>query len=151
MCFAWLCSAWDKLDPRSWRSAANVMGALRLQNAPHACGINGCCSDFLSGDFLQTKVVELRTSVDLERSFGPIYARGLLTQGQSSFAVLGVNAEETQASIDASLTFGILWLDLCRQSQAGKTVVEGLKLFLPAEKSCLTRERMARLHREAGK
>jgi hypothetical protein len=65
--------------------------------------------------------------------------------------VLGVIAQETQASIDAALTFGILWLDLCRQSQAGRTVVEGLKLFLPAEGSALARERMARLHRDAAK
>jgi hypothetical protein len=49
--------------------------------------------------FPSYKVVELRTSVDLERSFGPIYARGLLGQGQSSFAVLGVNAEEPQARL----------------------------------------------------
>jgi len=40
------------------------------------------------------------TAVDLEKSFGPIYARGLLRQGQSAFAVLGVNTSETQASID---------------------------------------------------
>ena len=58
--------------------------------------------------------------MDLEHSFGPIYARGLLRQGQSAFAVLGVNGQETQASIDAALTFGILWLDSCRQTQAGK-------------------------------
>src|SRR5580704_3104903 len=44
----------------------------------------------------------LRTSMDLERSFGPIYSRGLLYQGQSAFAVMGVNAQETQASIDAA-------------------------------------------------
>jgi hypothetical protein len=90
----------------------------------------------------------LTTSADLERSFGPIYARGLLRRGQSGFAFLGVN---TQASIDAVLTFGILWLDACRQAQAGKMVVEGLKLFLPAGRSALTRERMAHLHQNAAK
>ena len=63
--------------------------------------------------------------MDLEQSFGPIYTRGLLRQGQSAFAVLGVNENESQASIDAALTFGILWLDICRQSQAGKSVVGG--------------------------
>jgi hypothetical protein len=93
----------------------------------------------------------LTTSSDLERSFGPIYARGLLHRGQSGFAVLGVNAHETQSSIDAALTFGILWLDACRLAQAGKMVVEGLKLFLPAGTSALTRERMAHLHQGAAK
>jgi hypothetical protein len=93
----------------------------------------------------------LLTSADLERSFGPIYARGLLHRGQSGFAVLGVNPQEAQSSIDAALTFGILWLDACRVAQAGKTVVEGLKLFLPADTSALTRERMAHLHPGAAK
>ena len=93
----------------------------------------------------------LSTAVDLERSFGPIYARGLLRRGQSGFAVLGVNPQETLSSIDAALTFGILWLDVCREAQAGKMVVEGLKLFLPAGTSALTRERMAHLHSGAAK
>jgi hypothetical protein len=93
----------------------------------------------------------LSTSMDLERSFGPVYARGLLHRGQSAFAVLGVNAQETQGSIDAALTFGILWLDACRVAKAGKFVVEGLKLFLPAGASALTRERMGHLNAEAAK
>jgi hypothetical protein len=93
----------------------------------------------------------LTTSADLERSFGPIYARGLLRRGQSGFAVLGVNPQENQSSIDAALTFGILWLDACRVAQAGKVVVEGLKLFLPAGTSALTRERIAHLHQHAAK
>ncbi len=97
------------------------------------------------------KVQQLTTSANLERSFGPIYARGLIRQGQSAFAVLGVNAQETQASMDAALTFGILWLDFCRQSQIGKCLVEGLKLFIPAGCSALTRERMAHLNQEAAK
>jgi hypothetical protein len=101
--------------------------------------------------FPSFEATPLRTSMDLERSFGPIYCRGLLHQGQSAFAVLGVNAQETQASIDAGLTFAILWLDACRQSHAGKFVVEGLKLFLPAGTAHLTRERMARLNSQAAK
>jgi hypothetical protein len=68
----------------------------------------------------------LTTSIDLERSFGPIYARGLLRRGQSGLAVLGVNPQETQSSIDAALTFAILWLDVCREAQARKMVVAGL-------------------------
>jgi hypothetical protein len=101
--------------------------------------------------FPEFKADPLSTAMDLEHSFGPIYARGLLRRGQSGFAVLGVNAEETQASIDAALTFGILWLDSCRQRKAGKFVIEGLKLFLPARSATLTRERMAHLNPQAAK
>jgi len=99
----------------------------------------------LERHFPEWTIARLTTGVDLEKSFGPIYARGLLRRGQHALAVLGVNAQETQASIDASLTFGILWLDACRQAQAGKAVLEGLNLFVPHGTSSLARERMANL------
>jgi hypothetical protein len=97
------------------------------------------------------QVAPLSNGMDLERSFGPIYSRGLLRKGQSGFALLGVNAEETQASIDAALTFGMLWLDASRQTHAGKMVVEGLKLFVPAGCSAPVRERTAHLNRKLAK
>lgn len=101
--------------------------------------------------FPDLTLAQLSTSMDLEKSFGPIYARGLLKRGQSGFAVMGVNAQELQSSIDAALTFGILWLDVCRQAHAGKLVIEGLKLFVPAGCSALERERMVHLNRAAAK
>jgi hypothetical protein len=105
----------------------------------------------LDRHFPEFKVTRLTSRVDLEKSFGPVYARGLLRQGQTALAVLGVNARETQASIDAALTFGILWLDVCRQTQPANVLVEGLKMFLPAGSSALVRERMANLNRDAAK
>lgn len=105
----------------------------------------------LKRSFPDFALPQLTVSSDLEKSFGPIYARGLLRRGQSGFAVLGVNAQELQASIDAALTFGILWLDTLRQLQAGKLVIEGLKLFVPAGSAGLVRERMAHLNRNAAK
>jgi hypothetical protein len=74
-------------------------------------------------------MVQITTGANLEQSFGPVYARGLLRRGQSAFAVFGLNAQETQSSIDASLTFAILWFHLCRKTNANKLHVEGLKLF----------------------
>jgi hypothetical protein len=41
------------------------------------------------------KIEALRGSMDLEHSFGPAYARGLLTHGQSAWALIAVNAEES--------------------------------------------------------
>ena len=96
-------------------------------------------------------ITRLTTGMDLEKSFGPTYARGLLRQGQSAFAVLGVNSSETQASIDAALTFGILWLEACRHSAGGKFLVGGLHLFVPQGCSALVRERMINLNRAAAK
>jgi len=97
------------------------------------------------------KVTKLTTGVDLEKSFGPVYTRGLLRRGRSAVALLGVNAHETQSSIDAALTFGILWLDVCRQVQSANVLVEGLKMFVPSGSSSLVRERMANLNQDAAK
>jgi hypothetical protein len=105
----------------------------------------------LERHFPDFKVIKITGNADLEKSFGPVYARGVIRQGRSAFAVLGVNAQETQASIDAALTFGILWLDVCRQSQPLNVLTEGLKLFVPQGTSSLVRERMANLSREAAK
>ena len=90
--------------------------------------------------FAEFKIAKLTAGVDLEKSFGPVYTPGLVRQGRTAFALLGVNAQETQASIDAALTFGILWLDVCRRSQGANMLVEGLKMFVPAGTSALVRE-----------
>jgi hypothetical protein len=97
------------------------------------------------------KVEHLSISPDLEHSFSPVYTRAVLRAGQSAFAVLGVNAEETQSSVDAVLSFGILWMDYQRQHLAGRAHVEGLKLFLPPGRSEVVRQRVAHLNAEAAK
>jgi hypothetical protein len=115
----------------------------------------------LERHFPEFAIARLTSGVDLEKSFGPIYTRGVLRRGQSGFAVLGVNGKETQASVDAALTFGILWLDVCRTSHFSQKqrevghpktrFVEGLILFVPRGTSALVRERMANLSRSAAK
>jgi hypothetical protein len=97
------------------------------------------------------KLEKLSSAMDLERSFGPIYTRGLVRKGRSAFAALGVNAQESSASIDASLTFGLLWLQTCREREAGKSVIEGLKLFIPQGRSAVVRARMAHLNHTIAK
>ena len=101
--------------------------------------------------FPEFRLAHMTTGANLEQSFGPVYARGLLRRGQSAFAVLGVNEQEAQSSIDASLTFAILWLDLCRKTHAAKLHVEGVKLFVPAGTADLLRARMAHLNHDAVK
>jgi hypothetical protein len=97
------------------------------------------------------KVEHLSISPDLEHSFSPVYTRAVLRAGQSAFAVLGVNAEETQSSVDAALSFGILWMDHQRQHLAGRAHVEGLKLFLPPGRSEIVRQRICTLKRLSGR
>src|SRR5581483_3487462 len=96
--------------------------------------------------FPSHKLDRITTSLDLERSFGPVYARGALHKGNAWTAVLGVNAEELQSSIDGSLTFGLLWLEHLRK-HCGQGFLESLALFVPAKSSAVVRARMAHLAR----
>ena len=105
----------------------------------------------LQREFPAWRVAQLSSAMDLERSFSPVYARGLLRRGRSGFAVLGVNQQEPQAAIDAALTFAILWLDYLREQCAPELHVEGLRLFAPEGCSAVLRERMAHLDHEAAK
>jgi hypothetical protein len=93
----------------------------------------------------------LSTTMDLERSFSPVYARGLLRKGNSSFAVLGVSQDETQTSVDAALTFGLLWLEACREREAGRSLVEGIRFFVPSNSSSTLRIRLANLNCDLAK
>jgi hypothetical protein len=96
--------------------------------------------------FPEFKVDALRTAMDLEKSFGPAYARGSLVQGQKAWAVIAVNEEETQATVDGILTLGILWLQHCRESGDGRRVYQGLKLIVPRGMALVTLSRMAWLN-----
>ncbi len=87
-----------------------------------------------------------RSAMDLEHSFGPAYARGILTKGQSSWAILGVGPEELPATTDGALTLGILWLDYCRQHSNGRRLFHGLRIIVPAGFAATTRARMAWLN-----
>jgi hypothetical protein len=105
----------------------------------------------LERNFPGWTVVRLTTSADLEHSFGPAYLRGWLRQGQRALAIVGVNDQETQSTIDGALTCGILWLEACRVTQQERRVVEGLAMILPKGMATLTRQRMAHLHPTAAK
>ena len=92
-----------------------------------------------------------RTAMDLERSFGPAYARGMLVKGQQAWAVIAVNDEEQPATIDGILTLGILWLVHCREHAGGRRLYQGLRLILPAGAATLTLSRLAWLNTDVAK
>ena len=117
--------------------ATEYAGNLRRPGAPHAFSATRSADAVpatagaraaarVSG---QSGLSKSAAVADLEHSLSPVYTRALLRTGQSAFAVLGVNQEESQPSIDAALTFGIVWMDYQRERLAGRALVEGLKLF----------------------
>src|SRR5271155_2644171 len=99
--------------------------------------------------FPEFKTDAFRTAMDLEKSFGPAYARGSLVQGTKAWAVIAVNDEESQSTVDGILTLGILWLHHCRESSNGRRLYQGLKLLLPRGMATLTLSRLAWLNSSA--
>ncbi|SEC38832.1 hypothetical protein [Terriglobus roseus] len=97
------------------------------------------------------KADDFRIAMDLEQSFGPAYARGVLQQGQKAWAVVGVNAEESQATIDGVLTVGLLWLGLCREQADGRRLLSGLRIVVPRGTASTTLARMAWLREDAAR
>jgi hypothetical protein len=100
----------------------------------------------LTRAFADFKIDSLSNAMELEHSFGPAYARGTLVRGAKAWALIAVNAEETQATIDGALTLGILWLAYCREHSGGRRVFEGLKVIVPAGGAAVTRGRMGWLN-----
>src|ERR1700759_3847036 len=90
-----------------------------------------------------------RTSMDLERSFGPAYARGMLVRGSQAWAVIGVGEHESAAIVDGILTLGILWLHHCREQGGGRRLYQGLKVVVPRGVAALTLSRMAWLNKDS--
>jgi hypothetical protein len=93
-------------------------------------------------EFPDWKLEGLRGAADLEHSFGPAYARGMLLKGTAAWALIAVNGEEPQSTIDGILTLGILWLAYCREHGEGRRLFEGLKVVVPLGTSHAARARM---------
>jgi hypothetical protein len=93
----------------------------------------------------------LRTAADLEHSFGPAYARGVLRRGSAAWSVIAVNAEELQPTIDGIVTLGILWLAYCREHGGGRRLFEGLKIIVPPGTGRTTCARIPWLNQAAAK
>jgi hypothetical protein len=106
-----------------------------------------------SGDaWGEWKAEGFRTAMDLEKSFGPAYARGSLVHGNQAWAVIAVNAEETQTTVDGILTLGVLWLAHCRETSGDRRPwrqYRGLRLIVPRGMATLTASRLAWMNRDA--
>jgi hypothetical protein len=103
----------------------------------------------LTRSFPEWSVEGFRTAMDLERSFGPAYARGMLVRGSQAWAVIGVGEHESAAIVDGVLTLGILWLHHCREQAGGRRLYQGLKVVVPRGSAALTLSRMAWLNKDA--
>ncbi len=103
----------------------------------------------LAREFPDYQSEGFRAAMDLERSFGPAYARGSLVRGNEAWAVIGVGAAESQSITDGILTLGILWLHHCRERSDGRQLYKGLRVIVPRGAATLTLARMPWLNSSA--
>jgi hypothetical protein len=94
----------------------------------------------LSECFPDATIGPLTSAPDLKRSLSGLYVRGLMREGSNAWALLAVPPSENSPSIDASLAFGILWLDWMR-TRGERCLVQGLRLFVPEGTGRRVRER----------
>ena len=104
----------------------------------------------LKREYPAHRVEKMTSASDLEHSFGPAHVRGLIRKGRSAFAVIGVNGQETQTTIDNSLAAGLLWLELCR-ANTDRALTEGLHIFIPHGRAEMVRVRLANLNHRASR
>ena len=100
--------------------------------------------ELLAQQFPDETQASLATSADLKHSLSGNYTRGVLDAGSHAWAVLGAAPNESAATYDAFLTFGLLWLDRARNSKKRRTVV-GLRLFFPEGSGSVTAHRLQAL------
>jgi hypothetical protein len=94
--------------------------------------------------FPDEEIDTLVCSPDLEHSFSGAYTRGVVRRGQRAWAVMAASPGEEAATVDAILTYGLVWLDWMRE-HAKRAVVGGLRLFLPEGGSLVTAHRLQAL------
>jgi hypothetical protein len=102
----------------------------------------------LRRQFPEWRIVELSTEPDLHHSLSPSYPRALLRKGNTGLAAIG--ASEDALSPEASLSFGLIWLDYLRRREAGVSM-EGLAIFVPPEVAATTCHRVRCLNPAAAR
>ncbi len=98
----------------------------------------------LAEQFPDEQIDSLTTASDLEHSLSGCFTRGLLHRGQRAWAILAASSGEHAATLDGSLTYGLLWLGRARE-HAGRKFLAGLRLFLPEGAIRVTCHRLSAL------
>jgi len=85
---------------------------------------------FLLDCFPDASISGITASPNLKHSFSSQYVRGVMHESCEDWALLAVPSGEKSAGVEASLAFGLIWLDAVRSPKEGKPV-RGLRLFVP--------------------
>ncbi len=76
-------------------------------------------ADLLHEQFPDDEIESLSTAADLEHSLSGSYTRGVLHARGGRWALLAASPSESNGTMDAMLTFGLLWLRHTREHAGG--------------------------------
>ena len=78
----------------------------------------------------EIRIEKTISAKDLSRSFSEHFCRGIGVERNGRWAVFGVNPAEDQSTVDACLSFALIWMNQLR-SDGDRRPVVGLKLLVP--------------------
>jgi len=84
----------------------------------------------LRAQFPDEEIETIGNAADLEHSLSGRYTRALMRAGSDHWAVLAAGAGEPAATIDAMMSFGLLWMEHSRDRVRNGRIA-GLRLFFP--------------------
>ncbi|MDD5541729.1 MAG: hypothetical protein PHX83_00985 [Acidobacteriia bacterium] len=86
-------------------------------------------------------VEKLLTSKNLAQSFSEHYARGVALMRSSRWGLFGVNRSESPATVDAMLSYALIWLNYL-QAQSARARLDGMVLVVPKDSGIFLTPRM---------
>ena len=84
----------------------------------------------LRAQFPDEEIETIASAADLEHSLSGRYTRALMRAGSDHWAVLAAGDGEAAATIDAMMSFGLLWMEHSRDRVRNGRIA-GLRLFFP--------------------
>lgn len=90
--------------------------------------------ELLREQFPDEEIETIANAADLGHSLSGRYVRALVRAGSDHWAVLAAGKQESAATIDAVMTFGLLWAEHARTLVMNGRIA-GLRLFVPAGSS----------------
>jgi hypothetical protein len=103
----------------------------------------------LQQEFPGWRLENVSNRSDREHSLSTWYTRGLMRQGRTGYAFLGLSKDEAPAAADSVLAFGLIWLKWLRERASAKATVPGLRIYLPSEAVELNAQRASAINRRA--
>ena len=125
---------------------ATVSSALLMERKASRRRFPGQIIGIFQSHCPEVRIERVISAKDLSRSFSEHFCRGIGIEKNSRWAVFGVNPAEEQSTVDACLSFALIWMNQLRTDQ-GKQPVVGLKLLVPEGKSATLAARAAYLQR----